>query len=336
MSVQGLGYIGVRSATLEDWGEFGSNLLGLQRIDKSRSSLAFRMDDRKQRIVIEEGVGEGIKFFGWEVNGPADLDAIAAGLEKRGIAVTRGNRALAEQRHVADLILFSDPVGNRIEVFHGPEITDEAFRPGRSISGFRTGPLGMGHAVLTVENTQMIGELTSFYSDLLGFNLTDYYSNPFEARFLHVNRRHHSLAFVGTGKNGFHHLMMELFSFDDVGSGYDIANGRQGCVETTLGRHTSDYLTSFYTGTPSKFMVEYGWGGRSIDTDTWEPYERNEGPSLWGHDRTWTTPEQNAKARDIRAKASASGPRPVQVMEGNYEVLPGVCPWWDQMKAGSR
>ena len=23
---------------------------------------------------------------------------------------------------------------------------------------------------------------------------------------------------------------------------------------------------------------------------------------------------------------------PVQVMEGNYQLMPGVCPWWDEMK----
>ena len=22
--------------------------------------------------------------------------------------------------------------------------------------------------------------------------------------------------------------------------------------------------------------------------------------------------------------------RPVQVIEGNYELMPGVCPWWDR------
>ena len=59
--------------------------------------------------------------------------------------------------------------------------------------------------------------------------------------------------------------MMELFSFDDVGQGYDIALGEEGRVGVTLGRHTSDFITSFYSWTPSAFMVEYGWGARSID-----------------------------------------------------------------------
>jgi hypothetical protein len=27
--------------------------------------------------------------------------------------------------------------------------------------------------------------------------------------------------------------------------------------------------------------------------------------------------------------------RPVQVMEGNYQVMPGVCPWWDSVTRNS-
>src|SRR5580704_14646141 len=53
MPVQALGYVGVRARALEDWAAFGSGFLGMQRIDKSRSSLAFRMDDRKQRLVVD-------------------------------------------------------------------------------------------------------------------------------------------------------------------------------------------------------------------------------------------------------------------------------------------
>lgn len=53
MGIDALGYIGVRAKAVEDWASYAENLLGLQRIDKSRSSLAFRMDDRKQRLVVD-------------------------------------------------------------------------------------------------------------------------------------------------------------------------------------------------------------------------------------------------------------------------------------------
>src|SRR5262249_56073070 len=108
---------------------------------------------------------------------------------------------------------------------------------------------------------------------------------------LHATLRSHGLAFRQTGKNGGPHMMMGLFSFGDVGQGYDLAMAEEGRLAVTLGRHTSDFLTSFYSWTPSDFMTEYGWGGRSIDPATWAANERKEGPSLWGHDRTWLGPE---------------------------------------------
>jgi 2,3-dihydroxybiphenyl 1,2-dioxygenase len=331
MSVQALGYLGIRAKALDDWGTYGTRLLGLQRVDKSASSVAFRMDDRKQRLIVEQDGGEGIAFFGWEVADASALEALAARLTQSGVGVARGTRALADERRVRDLIVTADPVGNRVEIFHGAETTSEAFRPGRSISGFRTGPLGLGHVVLHVERVE---EMKAFYRDMLGFRLSDYYHHPFTAYFMHVNPRHHSLAFIQTGRNAVHHLMMELFSLDDVGQGFDIAQGEEERTAVTLGRHTSDYLTSFYSWTPSAFMVEYGWGGRLIDPAAWQASERKEGPSIWGHERGWLPPEQRAAARAKVLENGANGlRRPVQVIEGNYERMDGVCPWWDSVKA---
>ena len=42
--------------------------------------------------------------------------------------VARGARALADERRVKDLIVLADPLGNRLEVFHGPETATEPFQ----------------------------------------------------------------------------------------------------------------------------------------------------------------------------------------------------------------
>ena len=40
--------------------------------------------------------------------------------------------------------------------------------------------------------------------------------------------------------------------------------------------------------------------------------------------------------RKLRLDLAAKGlRRPVQVMEGNYQRMSGVCPWWDAMKQHS-
>jgi 2,3-dihydroxybiphenyl 1,2-dioxygenase len=327
MALQALGYVGIRSPNLEDWAGYATRFLGMQLVDKSSTMLSLRMDDRKQRVIVNANSEGGASFYGWEIADGAALDTLAGRLEKAGVAVARGSRALADERRVRDLIVFRDPIGNRLEAFHGPEIAAEPFRPGRSISGFRTGPLGMGHAVLTVER---LDDVLPFYRDVLGFRLSDYILKPFKAFFFHLNPRHHSLAFIETGKNGIHHMMVELFSLDDVGQAYDIALTEPDSIGSTFGRHTNDYMTSFYSWSPSGFMVEYGWGGRLVDPDNWTAEEYTTGPSLWGHDRAWLPEDKRADARAMRMKLAADGVRqPVQVLEGNYQLMPGTCPWWD-------
>jgi 2,3-dihydroxybiphenyl 1,2-dioxygenase len=328
--LRALGYAGFGSDHLEDWRQFGTGLVGLQAVERGNSQLSFRMDDRKQRIVIDRAIGEGARFFGWEVADAAALDALAARLEDADVAVTAEPQTLADARRVRSLISFRDPAGNRLEAFYGAETDETPFKPGRSISGFRTGPLGLGHVVLTVEN---IGAVMPFYVDVLGFGLSDYIEKPFRAYFFHINPRHHSLALIETGKNGMHHLMVELFSLDDVGQSYDVALSEENRVSVTLGRHTNDFMTSFYAKTPSSFMVECGWGGREIDPANWQPVEMTDGPSLWGHERVWLPEKDREVAREMRMRAAASGLRaPVQVMEGNYKLMSGTCAWWDGVK----
>ena len=74
--------------------------------------------------------------------------------------------------------------------------------------------------------------------------------------------------------------MVEYNSLDDVGQGYDLLQYKKDAIAYTLGRHTNDYMTSFYSNTPSGFFVENGWGGRIIDQNTWKPLETFDGPSF--------------------------------------------------------
>src|SRR5262245_24382566 len=83
MAVQALGYIGFRTQKLEDWREFGTSFLGMQLIERARATLAFRMDDRRQRVLVTGGE-EGGRFYGWEVADRTALDGIAGRLDHIG------------------------------------------------------------------------------------------------------------------------------------------------------------------------------------------------------------------------------------------------------------
>ncbi len=308
MTLSSLGYIGIRSSRTDEWNGFATRLLGMQRVDRGAGSAAFRMDDRKQRLLVTDEGPEGLDFMGWEVETAEALDDLASRLENAGVAVTLERSSLADQRLVGRLISFCDPGGNRIEVFCKPEIASDPFIPGRPISGFKTGALGMGHAVLHVEDVEA---LLPFYRDLLGFKVSDYGLTPYKLYFFHINGRHHSFAMVGSGRNAMHHFMVELQSLDDVGQGYDLAQEEEGRLAYTLGRHSNDHMMSFYANSPSGFFVEYGWGAREVDPETWQPHETFEGPSYWGHERIHL-PEGSPlreKMHRMRMEAASRGSR---------------------------
>jgi hypothetical protein len=150
MEIQAFGYLGLGSSNLDDWVAFATSTIGMQSVDRASSMRAFRMDDRKQRLFIDRAIEPGTQIFGWEVTNAAALDSLAARLDAAGVAVKREPATLADERCVAGLISFADLAGNRLEAFHGAHIADSTFKPSRDVFGFRTGPQGMGHTLLTL------------------------------------------------------------------------------------------------------------------------------------------------------------------------------------------
>jgi catechol 2,3-dioxygenase-like lactoylglutathione lyase family enzyme len=213
MEINALEYIGINATRGEEWVSYATGLWGMRQVDCGASTRAFRMDDRKQRLVVTGAVQDGLGFMGWKVADAAALDTLAARLD-------------------AAPIRFHDTAGNLIE----------ACVPGRSISGLKTGAMGLGHAVLTAIN---VDALLLFYVNLLGFNISDYIRKPFLFCFLPLQQPPPLLchAMPGLVVQGFHHFMVEYDSLDDVGQGYDLALPQEGRLAFTLDRHANDYMT---------------------------------------------------------------------------------------------
>ena len=144
MSVQSLGYLGVRAKYSRRLGRLRQKMLGLQRIDKSRARWRSAWTTASSASSSMPTAAQGIELFrlggGGRCRARCYRRAAGKGRRHGGARLA----ALADERRVKDLIVTNDPVGNRLELFHGAETTADPFRPGRSISGFRTGPLGLG------------------------------------------------------------------------------------------------------------------------------------------------------------------------------------------------
>jgi len=279
MAVAALGYLGLRGPDLAAWRSFATDVLGMQPAPESDAETLFlRMDERAYRVAVERGDG-GLAYLGFELNSLAELDDLAVSLEAAGIAV-KDDPELAARRRVRTLIHCQDPAGNDVELFVGEVTVTEPFASPRG-ARFKTGHLGLGHAVLPVPDA---AEAWRFYVELLGFRLSDTASlGGREATFLHCNPRHHTIAFgVTAGAAALDHFMIEADSLQTVGIALDVARQRGDEIQRGLGMHPNDLMVSFYVKTPSGFAVEYGWNGRLVDDNTWTVghYEQ---VSVWGH-----------------------------------------------------
>lgn len=284
--IEQLGYMAFGVRDLAAWEAFMTRMLGLavaQRLPDG--ALTFRMDGHAQRFLVVPGEDD-LAFVGWQCRDEAAARALAKRVSDAGIEVSEGTKEGAALRKVAGYLSFLDPAGNPIELAWGPVLAAESFKSDFVGSGFKADELGLGHFVIRSKNRE---EGERFYCDVMGFKLSDYITCDLggfkvDIAFLHINGRHHSLAIGGQLPHRLHHFMVEVNSLDDVGLAYDRANDQGVYIEQSLGRHPNDRMFSFYARTPSGFQFEFGWGGRVVDDEKWQPttyYAISE----WGHRR---------------------------------------------------
>jgi biphenyl-2,3-diol 1,2-dioxygenase len=286
ISVRQLGYLGLEVSDLPRWERFAVDLLGLQPARRGDDgSLALRMDDHEQRIVLHPGPADDLAYLGFELANEAELESLGGRLVHAGFSVTDGKPETAAARRVTRLLELADPTGIPVELYVGAALAREPFRSSR-VSGFVAGEEGLGHAVICAKDA---AATERFYVELLGLRLTDQVRLPLspdftlQIRFLHANARHHSIAFASLPMpKRIHHFMLEVQSQDDVGRAHDRCLEAGVPLSMDLGKHPNDQMYSFYAKTPSGFDVEIGHGGVKVDDASWavRTYDH---VSLWGH-----------------------------------------------------
>ena len=279
MDVRGLVYIGVDFSDIDGWRRY-AELLGTMVVPGD-PGFRMRIDERPFRVAVQPATaGEGLAFAGWEVPDAAALDVAATELDKAGCAVRTATAAECEARSVRGMVSTTDPAGFVVELFHGAIHDHELFVSPTGVSGFVTGPQGMGHIVL---GTPAPAESVDFYTNLLGFRVSDYWRpGRDDVVFTRCNPRHHSLALVSAEEAALYHFMIEARTLDDVGYTLDRHVSTGTPITMGLGKHTNDRMVSFYSTSPSGFDVEFGYGGLLVDEDTWTVTQITK-PSFWGH-----------------------------------------------------
>ncbi len=296
--IDNLSYVVLGVSDFARWKEFAMNL-GFQLSAETDRSLALRMDQYEQRVILERGDDDDLRVAGWEMRSQAELEQYVEALRQKGVIAKLETAQRAQSRGVQCLYSLTDPSGIEHEFCSGRSVIDptDKFSSPTLKGNFVTGSLGVGHILVKAHDVDLS---VAFYREVLGLRISDYIREEIapgrlvDVTFMHsACGRHHSLA---TGKmpgnKVLNHFMVEVDSSNDVVLAYDRCIKAGYAIQAELGRHPNDQVFSFYVVTPSGFAMEMGWGGIVIEDKEWTPvtYEKL---SDWGHKRKPPAAVQN-------------------------------------------
>lgn len=287
--LKSLGYITVSTNDIDRWRQFAFGVLGFaEGKGPDPSALYMRLDERAARIIVVPGDSDRILTVGWEVRDHPALERVKSALEDAGVPFKQLSLQDADERRVEEVILFEDPAGTTVEVFHGA-VLDHSPVVTPFGAKFVTGDQGLGHVVVPATDPN---GLVEFYTEVLGFRSRGAFRvpvppefGPVRVRFLGINERHHSLAICPAAQlrdPGLVHVMVEVDTLDAVGQALDRVNAEGFQLSSTLGRHTNDKMVSFYVRAPGDWDIEFGTDGMRVD-ETYYTAEEITADSYWGH-----------------------------------------------------
>jgi biphenyl-2,3-diol 1,2-dioxygenase len=282
-----LGYLVFEARRPTRWAAFCRDTLGLpEPVRNPDGSRGWQLDEMAQRLIVTEGPADDLAALGLQCASDGVLDALAARLADAGQAPAEGDARLCNLRRVRRLVRVVDPAGNPVELFVEPDEAEHPFASPAFPQGFRTGALGLGHAVLVSDD---LPAMEAFYTGLLGFRVTERLATrvgPLEVRgtFMHCNARHHSIALFDLPlPRRLHHFMLQAARLADIGIAFERAQRHKVPLSLGLGQHPDpDGTFSFYGATPSGFDFEIGAGTQEIDPRGWQA-QSTQMTSTWGH-----------------------------------------------------
>ena len=279
-SISNLGYFVLGVSDLQAWEKFAVDVIGLQAGRRvTGQSLALRMDDHEQRVILEKSDDDDMLAVGWEFSTEQELHEFVVQARQLSVALTEGNAELARNRRVEQLFHCDDENGVRHEFYFGAQraAISDAFKSKVLLGQFSTGRLGVGHFVSVAKSAH---ETVDFCKKVLGIKVSDYIRGEvapgkiLDVTFFHSQTgRHHSVAVAEMPfpyAKRIHHIMFEVADMNDVGLALDRCVNAGYDINMGLGSHPNDRMFSFYVRTPSGFLLEFGSGGIVVDDDVWE------------------------------------------------------------------
>jgi catechol 2,3-dioxygenase-like lactoylglutathione lyase family enzyme len=177
-------------------------LIGLSLVARDKERVILATKRGHEAVVLERGEAGQLSKLAFQVAPGSDLGEIGARLKSAGISFEHRSDITPG---VAKAIAFRDPKGTLLEIY-----ADYTFAPDDgTLAGIM--PQKFGHVACRVSDVQKV---TSFYTDMLGFRVSDWIGNRFS--FLRCGADHHTANFVRYEKETLHHIAFEVKDWGEL------------------------------------------------------------------------------------------------------------------------
>ncbi|HEY5339668.1 MAG TPA: VOC family protein [Candidatus Aquilonibacter sp.] len=249
-------YVRIGTPDLGEATNFATKVLGLEPAGRERGMAYFRSDERDHTICYVEG-DPARHATAFEVSESADLQAIAAEIERAGHPVHASTAAEREARRVLDFISFTDPSGNAMEIVWRAQHGTRRYFPTRD-----AGITGFSHIGLRTTDAPRD---EAFWTRVFNARPSDWIG---DAALLRINEVHHTLALFPSTYAGVQHINHQVETIDDVMRSWYFVREQRGLrVVFGPGRHASSGAVFLYFEGLDGMIYEYSSGVMIIDDE---------------------------------------------------------------------
>jgi catechol-2,3-dioxygenase len=240
--VKRLGHATFNTPDLERIVDYWTRIVGLTVVERDKDRVFLATKFGEEAIAVERGENANLTRVAFQVAPGSELADVQKALNQAGIASERRGDI---SPGVAQALTFTDPKGTLIEVY-----ADYRFAKHDTVEqGIM--PQKFGHLASRHPDVQKV---TSFYTDILGFRVSDWMGDRFS--FLRCGVDHHTVNFVRYEEARLHHMAFEVRDMAELQRSSDFL-ARNG-IQLVWGpiRHVVGHNVAAYHRNPDDQRVE--------------------------------------------------------------------------------
>jgi catechol 2,3-dioxygenase-like lactoylglutathione lyase family enzyme len=265
----GLGHAAFQVSDLEASVAHATQVLGLREMDRIDGVTYLTHGPAQPSLAYRQGRTTMLDHFALQASSFDALDTLRTRLREAGVTVLADG---AFEPYAEAAVRFSAPDGHVIEAFVPTASDSASYGPQGHPPYLPTGarPRHLGHVNLTAPD---VGANTAFFTDVLGFRLSDTIvdeSGHRIASFLRCSPSHHTVA-VMDAPAGLLHVAFGVDSMQDIVRLGDLLDATGGGFMWGPGRHGAGDNIATYFRDPSGVPIEYYSEMQLIYDDRWQP-----------------------------------------------------------------